>query len=344
MKPKLVLAPAFRAAGDIFTSADLARLRNLADVVWGADEPMPQAEFDEALADATAVVFGWWTYGRDSIAQAGPNLRYVFEVAGTLDHPDLDYATCFERDIAVASCAPAFAPAVAEMALALSLASGRLITTGDAEFRAGTERWLEAGNEGAVSHWGKTFGFVGAGGISRRLQALLAPFGGRFVAYDPWLDPAVLAERNVEGVHLDTLFRTSDIIYVLALPTPDNEAMVGRELMELLQPHQLLVVVSRAHLVDFDAMTELVLAGRFRAATDVFPSEPFDPDHPIRRAPGAVLSAHKAGPIPEAMFDIGRMVVDDLHVHLTGEGSLRMQYATPDFVRGLGAVANPTPS
>jgi phosphoglycerate dehydrogenase-like enzyme len=343
VRPKVVLAPAFRAVDDIFDAPSLAHLHDLAEVVWGKDEPMPQADFEAALDDATAVIVGWWTYG-DALARAGPSLRYVFEVAGTLDQPGIDYPTCFARDIAVASCAPAFAPAVAEMALALSLASGRMITTGDAEFRMGTERWLEEGNEGVVSHWGKTFGFVGAGGISRRLQALLAPFGGRFVAYDPWLDPAVLAARNVEPVDLATVFRASDVIYVLALPTPDNRHMVSRELMELLAPHQLLVVVSRAHLVDFDAMAELVLAGRFRAATDVFPSEPFDPDHPIRRAPGAVLSAHRAGPTPEAMFDIGRMVIDDLEVHLRGQGTTRMQYATPEFVRGLGSVANPNPT
>jgi phosphoglycerate dehydrogenase-like enzyme len=341
-KPRVILAPAFRAVNDIFRPDALARLHDVAEVVWGRDEPMPQAEFEAALTDATAVAFGWWTYGFDAIAKAGQNLKFVYEVAGTLDHPDLDYATCFERGIAVGSCAPAFAPAVAEMALALGLASGRMLTAGDAEFRAGTERWLEAGNDGVVTHWGKTFGFIGAGSISRHLQSLLAPFDGRFVAYDPWLDPKALTERNIEPVGLEQLVTSSDIIYVLALPTPENKWMVSRELMELLLPHQLLVVVSRAHLVDFDAMTEMVLAGRFRAATDVFPAEPFPSDHPIRRAPGAVLSAHKAGPIPEAMYDIGQMVVDDLTIRLTGEGALRMQYATPEFVRGLGAVANPT--
>lgn len=104
----------------------------------------------------------------------------------------------------------------------------------------------------------------------------------------------------------------------------------------------MLVVVSRAHLVDFDAMTDLVLAGRFRTAIDVFPTEPPRSDHPIRRASGAVLSAHRAGAMPEAFLEIGRMVVDDLEALLGGGGATRMQYATPELIRRLrGEKAQP---
>jgi phosphoglycerate dehydrogenase-like enzyme len=38
--------------------------------------------------------------------------------------------------------------------------------------------------------------------------------------------------------------------------------------------------MSRAHVIDFDAMTGLVLTGCFKAVIDVFPEEPFDLDYP----------------------------------------------------------------
>ena len=79
---------------------------------------MPRDEFLAALEDATGVVFGTWHYGHDAIAEAGDSLRYIYEVAGGLKHPGLDYAACFERGISVGGCAPAFGPVVAEMALA----------------------------------------------------------------------------------------------------------------------------------------------------------------------------------------------------------------------------------
>ncbi len=309
-----------------------------AEVIWGRDGPMPQDRFESALRDATAVVFGTWHYGPSAIAGAGPSLRHVLEVAGGHEHPALNYPACFERGLTLGSCAPAFGPAVAEMALALSLDAARLVTQGDAAFRRGDERWLHAGTVGAFSFHGRTFGFLGAGGLSRELEPLLRPFGGTFLAYDPWLPVEQLRQRGIESVDLETLFRRSDVVYVLAVPTPDNRHLVSRALMELLAPQNVLAVISRAHLVDFDAMTELVVDGRFRAAVDVFPEEPLDPAHPIRRAAGAVLSAHRAGAIPEALLEIGRMVVDDLEALLDGREPTRMQYAQPEMIRRLGVT------
>jgi phosphoglycerate dehydrogenase-like enzyme len=326
---------------EIFEPATQARLDDLVDVRWGRDGPMPAARFEQALQHATAVVFGTWHYGSDAIREAGLALRHVFEVAGGHAHPGFDYATCFERGITVGSCTPAFGSVVAEMALALTLASTRDVTSGDADFRLGRERWLHEGNVSAVTLFGATVGFVGAGGLSRRLQDLLQPFEVRLLAYDPWVSAETLRNRALEPVDLPTLFAQSDIVYVLAVPTPDNRHLVSRYLMELLDPHNVLVVMSRAHLVDFDAMTDLVLEGRFRVTVDVFPTEPLGSDHPIRGAAGAVLSAHRAGAIPEALLEIGRMVVDDLEVLLRGDGATRMQYATPDLIRRLRGETAP---
>jgi phosphoglycerate dehydrogenase-like enzyme len=336
MKPKVIVAPDFRRMDEIFDGAALERLNDLVEVIWGRDGPMPQDTFMAALQDTTAVVFGTWHYGPDAIRRGGSSLRHIFEVAGGHSHVDLDYAACLERGITVGGCAGAFGPAVAEMALALSLGSARLVTEGDAAFRGGTELWLHDGTVGAVTLYGKTVGFVGAGGISRSLQPLLEPFGVRFLAYDPWLGEGALRERGIESVDLPNLFDESDLIYVLAVPTPDNHHLVSRVLMERLRPHDILTVISRAHLVDFEAMADLVIEGRFRAAIDVFPTEPFDVDHRIRQAEGVVLSAHRAGAIPEALLEIGRMVVDDLESLLVGEEPSRMSYATPDLIERLG--------
>lgn len=77
----------------------------------------------------------------------------------------------------------------------------------------------------------------------------------------------------------------------------------------------------------------MVLAGRFRAAIDVFPEEPLPADHPIRRAAGAVLSAHRAGSVPDGLREIGRAVVDDLEAILAGLPPRRMQPALPELIQ-----------
>ncbi len=326
---------------DIFSPEDSLRLAGAADVVWGQDEPMPAEAFREALPGAFAVVSSGWRYGH--VLDEAVSLRAILTVSGGWP-PELDYRRCFERGIRVLSAAPAFAGAVAEMALGLALSSSRDIVVGDRVMRARDERWLSAaGDIDTFLLSGKRVGFVGFGNIGKRLRALLEPFGCPMCAYDPWLTDVSLREERVEPIELERLLGTSQVIFVLATPTTENQAMLSRDLLELIRPGSVLVLVSRAHVVDFEALTELVLAGRFRAAIDVFPAEPLEPDHPIRDAPGAVLSPHRAGLVAEALRDIGRRVVDDLEALVRGLPPRRLQAAEPElaqrYVRTTQVVA-----
>ena len=328
-RPRVIFDPFFRSMDDIFCADQAERLADLVEVVWGRDEPMPLEEFKAALPDAFAVVSAGWRYGE--VLDDAPKLRAVITVSGGWP-PELDYARCFELGLRVLSAAPAFAEAVAEMALALALASSRDLVAEDRAVRENQERWLSsAGTLGTFLLSGKRVGFVGFGNIGRRLRALIEPFGCELCAYDPWLTDAYLRDERVEPTSLRQLLETSRAIFVLATPTTENRALLSRELLELVRPDAVLVLVSRAHVVDFEALTELVLDGRFRAAIDVFPSEPLGPEHPIRRASGAVLSPHRAGLVQEALWEIGRRVVDDLEAIVNGLPPRRLQIADPEL-------------
>ena len=192
---------------------------------------------------------------------------------------------------------PAFADAVAEMALALALASSRDIVAED-RARARRARALAEQRRHArhVSPRRKRVGFVGFGNIGRRLRELIEPFGCELRAYDPWLTDAYLRDEGVEPTSLRELLETSRVIFVLATPTTENRALLSRELLELVPPDAVLVLVSRAHVVDFDALTELVLDGRFRAAIDVFPDGAARPaaSDPYGAGGGAVAASSRA--------------------------------------------------
>jgi phosphoglycerate dehydrogenase-like enzyme len=213
------------------------------------------------------------------------------------------------------------------MALGLALAASRGIVAADQAFREGTEEWLHAGNVGTFLLYGKPAGFIGYGSLARSLQPLLAPFGCRILVYDPWLTPGYLRSQKVEPVELEQLLENSTFIFVLAAPTRENRALLSRDLLERIRPGAVLVLLSRAHVVDFEALTDLVLAGRFKAAIDVFPAEPMPLDHRIRHARGTVLSAHRAGSVPEGLWEIGAMVVDDLEAIVRGLPPQRLQVA-----------------
>jgi phosphoglycerate dehydrogenase-like enzyme len=225
---------------------------------------------------------------------------------------------------------------VAEMALGMVLAATREIVDGHNAFVAGTEQYFWHGNAGTYTLFGQTVGFIGYGGLARALQPLIAPFGVNLLAYDPWLPAHYLRQQGATPVGLDELLERSKVIFVLAIPSSENKALLDRDKLSRIQPGAVLALISRSHVVDFDALTELVHARRFKAVIDVFPKEPLPADHPIRTAPGVVLSAHRAGSVERDLRLIGRMVVDDLETMLAGLPPTQLQSAQPELVQRLG--------
>lgn len=341
-RPVVLVAPHPRRLDEILSPADQARLASLAEIAWGRDEPLPMAEARALLPGAQAAVCCDWPFG-DLLAIA-EQLRAVLDVSGSFPRA-LDYAQCHTRQIRVLSAAPAFARQVAEMALGMALAASREIVAGDAAMRAGTESWLHAGNRTTFMLYGQPVGFIGYGNLARALRALLAPFGCPIAVYDPWLGDGYLRSEGLEPCDLATLLARSRVIFVLAVPSSENRALLTADMLALIQPGAVLALMSRAHVADFEALTELVLAGRFKAAIDVFPTEPLPLDHPIRRAAGVVLSAHRAGSVPAGLWEIGQMVVDDLEAILRGLPPRRMQAAEPElagrYVRVVTRPAEP---
>ena len=329
-KQKVILDIAFRRLEEVFRPSDLQHLHQIADVVWGRNEPMPAAEFAAAKGDAVAIVTGRWRHGD---VGGMPKLQAILEMGGRHPSPDvLDYRACFARNIRVLSVAPAFGPMVAEMALAMALAAARDVVAGSAAFQSGAERYQHRGNERSFTLYDKTVGLIGCGSLARNLIPLLAPFRCTLLGYDPWLSDRYLAHLGVQPVALESLLQQARVIFVLAIPSTENRALLDRSRLELIQRDAVLALMSRAHVVDFDALTELLYAGRFKAAIDVFPKEPVPADHPIRQAPGVVLSAHRAGTVREDMWELGRIAVNDLEALLQGLPPREMQPADPAIV------------
>jgi phosphoglycerate dehydrogenase-like enzyme len=337
-KSKVILDPSFRRLANIFSPQDLERLYSAADVVWGKDDPMPMEEIEKVRDEVVAVIAGTWRHGDIS---RFPKLRAFLEVSGGFPLINtFDYPYCFSHGIRVLSCAPAFAPAVAEMGLALALSCCRQVAWTDAAFRTGEPNWshtefaTEIGD--TFTLYGKQVGFIGFGSLARSLKPLLAPFGCPIQVYDPWLTDSYLRTQGVTPVDLDTLLATSRFIFVLAVPSAANQALLSREKLNLIQPDAVFLLLSRSHVVDFDALTELLAQGRFRAGIDVYPQEPLPQDHPMRRMKHAVLTSHRAGAIGEGLLNIGRMVVNDIEAIVSDHVPQEMQVAQPEYVRMRG--------
>lgn len=322
----ILVDPYPRTLDQIFTPATRARLEALGRVVWHDGPPAPASLVREALVEAIAVV-GQTALPRDRL-DAAPLLRAVLNVEGNF-LPNVDYEECARRGIVVLGAGPVFAQPVAELALGLALSAARGIPEADADIRAGREVLFGGANADAFLLRGTTIGLVGCGSIARALLPLLRPFGGRVLGYDPWLPEGALRRLDVERASLDELFALARVVFVLAPPTIENARMIGREQLDAMRPGSVVVLVSRAPVVDWDALLEAAASGRVHVAVDVFPVEPIPPDEPARTTANTILSAHRAGNVPEIWQSIGEMVVDDLEAILAGREPTRMQVADP---------------
>lgn len=322
-----------RQLDTIFTQEDLQRLGNTVEVIWGKDEEMPEKAWTQAKKEAS-ILIGVPRYGVGDVDEnAAPNLKAIMEVGG--GHPrqgSVDYKTCFRRSIRVLSCAPAFAKMVAELALGHALAALRNIVDADQRMRRGEEKWGWRGQADICTLYHASVGIIGYGNLARELRLLLAPFNCKLHAYDPWLPNTHLEQQGIIPMGLEELLQTCDVSFVLAIPTQENRELLTRKKLEQIKPGAVLVLASRSHLVDFDALIELANAGRFRATIDVYPEEPPPLDHPVRDTENTVLTCHMAGAIDHALYNIGNMLTDDVEAIAAGLPPIRMQVAQPEFI------------
>jgi phosphoglycerate dehydrogenase-like enzyme len=329
----ILVDPRPRTMDLILDAPTQARLEALGDlVVHEGEGRMPADVVDAHLPDVVAIV-GQTDLDAGRVERA-PGLRAVVNVEGNL-LPNVDYDACFARGIHVLVASPAFAPAVAEAALGMAIDLVRGISAADRAMRAGTEAYELDGNRGCFLLAGADVGVIGLGELGRQLVRLLAPFGCRVRAYDPWLPDLVIRGAGAEPAGLDELLRGSRVVFVFAAPTTENQAMLGRRELELLPQGAALLLMSRAAVADVDAIVDLAGAGRLRAAIDVWPREPVPADHPARRVDGLLLSAHRAGGMPEAFRAIGRMAVADLELVLAGLPPMVCRRAERETVRRL---------
>ena len=214
--------------------------------------------------------------------------------------------------------------------VAIDLARG--ITRSDRHFRQGTEQYGLAANTEAFSLFRQEVGLIGLGDLGRAILPLLRSFGCRIRAYDPWLPAEYIQSLGCEASSLDEVLHGSRLIFVVAGATSQNQGFLGAKQFSSMQRGAALVLVSRAAVVDFDAMLDFAAKGHIRFATDVFPEEPLPGSHRARHTDNAILCAHQAGAMETTIKWIGRLVVADAELIARGLPAMLCKVAQPETV------------
>lgn len=327
-KPLVLLKPAPQLRDRIFTTEAIARLNEHFELIDYEANP-DDVDFARRLPDAFAVI------GQPDLdgaaLDAATNLRAIVNVEGNF-FPNVDYPTAFRNGVRVLGCGTAYSQAVAEYSLGLALDLARSITREDRAARSGNEGLVSASTSDSILLRRASVGIIGFGNLGRSTLKLLEPFANTVRVFDPWLPTAVLEDAGVMPATLEEVLENSTFVFVFATATAESEHLLNQKMLSLLPDGARLVLVSRAAVVDYDALYGQLVNGRIHAAIDVWPIEPIPDDSPFRDLNNVVISAHRAGGIPEAFYSIGDMVCDDLELLKKGLAPVRMQLAAPELV------------
>jgi D-lactate dehydrogenase len=148
---------------------------------------------------------------------------------------------------------PAYSPhAVAEHTVAIMLALNRQIHKAYTRVRDGN--FALDGLLGFDLH-GRTVGVIGTGKIGERVAVIMAGFGCRILAYDPYPNEVCL-DLGVEYVELATLFSESDIVTLHTPLMPETHHIINAETIAQMKDGVMVVNTSRGALVDTQAVID----------------------------------------------------------------------------------------
>lgn len=314
-RPDLLIAIASSEFETLFSPDARAELTDFANVTFGTGTSVELP--DDVAEGFDAVVTSWSTATPDPKTLVGHKLRLAVHSGGSVRR-------LFPRHLLNAGLtlsqpgAAAMAPAVAELALALTLDLLRHVHTYDRRFW--TDRvWLREPELGR-SLSARQIGLVGLGRVGRHYLRLVQAFEPAPVrVYDPYLSDEQAVELGCVRTGLDDLFSTCDVIAVHAPATPDTAGMINARRLAALPDGAILINTARSAVIDTQALVTELTRGRICAGLDVFDTEPLPPDSPLLGLSNVILTPHVAGATSEARYAQGDGVVAELRRFFGGE-------------------------
>lgn len=279
-----------------------------------------------AVTDADVVVA---RRAPDWLLDAAPGLRLLAMYGGGADD------VAFERlpDGCRVVESRGYEASVAEHAIGLILALAQNLPAAERATRRGCRLPGDAGLVPSMELNGRTVGVVGFGRIGREVARRLAPFDCDILGLrrqaDGYLKELMGLMELGGRDFLDTLLRAADVMVVTIPLTPETRGMIGARELALMKPGAFVVNVSRAAVIDEDALFHALTSGLLRgAALDVSYDEEAV-DSPTAHRPfdrlGNVILTPRIGAHSDAAIRRGRESLREILTRVAAGG-------TPDGV------------
>ena len=279
----------------------------------------PEESRDSIVKDADILIT--WNPPRElaSINNGSlKNLKFVQLISAGYDHLNFDI---FSPECIIAANQGAYAPAMAEHAVAMILALEKRLLINHNKLSAG--EFDQKTNTGNLS--GKACGIIGFGSIGKASAKLLKIFGVKIFA---------LNTTGRTGEEVNFIGTLKDLKYVLensnviliSIPLSDKtNGLFGRKEFELMKPDAVIVNVARGAIIDEQALYEhLKTHPEFTAGIDAWWIEPFTQgefkiNYPFFQLPNVLGSPHNSAIVPGALDEGKKRAAENVLNYLTGK-------------------------
>jgi phosphoglycerate dehydrogenase-like enzyme len=273
-------------SGAYARSADLDRLRAIAEVVVHESRPQSEADLAERIRSASVVLSfrPAFTKFRAGVIRAASGLRLIC-ISGT-GVEDIDVAEASARGIAVANVVGSANRAVAELCLALMFAVARAIPLQDRSVRSGGWQGWQGSELG-----GKTLGIIGLSAISTELVPMARGLRMEVISWSRNNDRARAEAVGSAAVPLDELLSRADFVSLHLRLNDETRDFLDAGRLARIKPGAILINTARGGLVEETALIDALRSGRLAGAgLDVFSAEPLPMNHALLTMDNVVMT------------------------------------------------------
>lgn len=259
----------------------------------------------QKLSWADVVLFAPGRFLPDEVMEAAKNVKLMQLWSSGYDKFNIVGAKKY--GIPVANNGGANACSVAEHAILLMLAVYKWLP--DSHRRTVQGAW--SGNSHGLDMFllnGKKLGIIGFGNIGRQVARKVSGFDMNVRYYDiNRLDPEKEKELGVSFAPLDQIISESDILSLHLHSNDNTKGIIGSQEISKMKKGTVIINVSRAALIDQEALYEALVSGKIHGAgLDVYSVEPTVPNDKMLLLPNVVATPHMAG----STYDTYSMVMN----------------------------------
>jgi len=227
----------------------------------------------QQVQDADGMIGAGRLLNRDNLASA-TRLKIISSVSVGYDNYELDYLN--EKKIYLSHTPHVLTETTADLAFTLLMSAARKVAYLDQWTKQG--QWQRTVGEAqfGMDIFGKTLGIIGLGHIGAAIARRgFYGFNMNILYHNRREKPELAQGVNAQYCQLDELLQRSDFVVVAVDLNADSKALIAAAELAKMQPHAVLVNISRGSVIYEQALIEALKTKQiFAAGLDVYQKEP----------------------------------------------------------------------